>query len=206
MPTCVSWVCNTKAETETGNEIHGFGRQINWSYLLGEYTQKFLTFASDRTEALRGIGQLYEDAGDQHDGQCYRKDGCIPEYGVWKDQLAFQLLWFNDDPYYRHSRLPVMPSWSWAATDGAKIWPSEYTDRTWASARRAEELPERLLITSPGHLQIRGHLRTIQSMPSVVNDELTARDLNLDDLQYIWDDCLKEFEYFNVLRKDKKDG
>ena len=23
MPTCVSWVCNTKAETETGNEISG---------------------------------------------------------------------------------------------------------------------------------------------------------------------------------------
>jgi hypothetical protein len=207
MPTCVSWVCNTRAEIKTGHEIYNFGRQINWSYLLEEYTTKFLTFASDHTEALRGIGQLYEThAGDQHEGQCYRKDGYIPEYGVWKDQLVFQLLWFNHGSYNPHGGLPDMPSWSWVATDSAKLWPTEGTS-IWASTRLAEELPEQLLIASSGHLQIRGHLSTIQSMPSYVKDEFTARDLELGELQCIWDSPWNQrSEDFNILTQDTNDG
>lgn len=70
-----------------------FRRQENWSYLLRDYTSKSLTFALDRTEALKGIGQLYEvQVEDTHEGQCYRKDCYISEYDVWKDRLIFQLL------------------------------------------------------------------------------------------------------------------
>jgi hypothetical protein len=208
MPACISWVCNTEGETETGYDFYGFLRQENWSDLLREYTKRSLTFASDRTEALRGIGQLYQN--HPRDGrerqQCYRKDGYIPEYGVWKDQLVFQLLWFKNGSYYRHGMLPNMPSWSWAATDSAKQWPSENTG-TWASTRRAEELPEQLLISSSGHLQIRGHLSTIQSMPSYVKDEFTARDLELGELQCIWDSPWNQrSEDFNILTQDTNDG
>jgi hypothetical protein len=80
-----------------------------------------------------------------------------------------------------------MPSWSWAATGSAKIWPPEGTS-IWTSACRAEELPEQLSIIPSGHLQIRIHLSTIQSAPSYVKDEFTARDSKLGGLKYVWGD------------------
>lgn len=170
---------------------------------MREYTTKSLTFASDRTEALRGIGRLYETrAEDQHEGQCYRKDGYIPEYGVWKDQLVFQLLWFNNGTYCRYGSLPNMPSWSWAATSSAKIWPSEGTS-IWASTREAEELPEHLSVTSSGHLQIRGHLSTIHSMPSHLKDEFTARKFKLGRLESVWGSISSG--NFYLLRQDTND-
>jgi hypothetical protein len=207
MPACISWVCDTEEKTETGRIFYGFERQENWSDLLREYTTKSLTFASDRTEALRGIGQLYENytyPGDPQEVQYYRKDGYIPEYGVWKDQLVFQLLWFNNRSD-RHSRLPNIPSWSWAATDGAKSWPPEEAD-TWSSTRSAEELPEQLLITSSGPLQIRGHMSTIQSMPSYVKDKFTARDLELVVLLQAWGTWFPISEDFIIITQDTNDG
>ena len=71
MPACISWMCNTKGETETGRGFIGFGRRKKWTYLLREYTRRSLTFASDRTEALRGIGQSYENAGNHREDLYY---------------------------------------------------------------------------------------------------------------------------------------
>jgi hypothetical protein len=206
MPAGISWVCGTEGENELGNRFHGFSRQENWSYLLREYTKRSLTYASDRTEALRGIAQLYESQTPfTNERQCYRKDGYIPEYGVWKDQLMFQLLWFKSGSYYRHGRLPNMPSWSWAATDSAKLWPNEGI-YIWNSTRLAEHLPEQLLITSSGPLQIRGHMSTIQSMPSYVEDEFTAHDLELDVLQWVWGSWCGRSEDFTTITQDTNDG
>jgi hypothetical protein len=196
--------------TETGKPFCGFDRQENWSFLLAEYTTRSLTFASDRIEALRGIANLYQNfPKDQyiaHTGweiegiehQHYRKDGYIPEYGVWEDGLVFQLLWFSNGSCFNDGRLANMPSWTWATTESAKRWLSEGTAPEWDNTRRAEEMPERLVIASTGNLQICGHLSTIQSTRSYVRDELTARDLKLDRLQCLYD----SWENFHILTQD----
>jgi hypothetical protein len=145
VPNCISWVCNTADVTETGQPFSGFGRKESWSILLQEYTTRSLTFASDRIEALRGIAKLYQQ---------YRKDGYIPEYGVWEENLVLQLLWFNNRSCSNDRRLANMLSWSWAATKSSKRWPPEGVGATeWDYISRAKQMPERLVIASSGHLQ-----------------------------------------------------
>jgi hypothetical protein len=193
MPNCISWVCNMANVTETGKPFRGFNWQKNWSSLLAEYTTRSLTFASNSIEAPRGIAALY---------QSHRKDRYIPEYGVWEEDLVFQLLWFKDGSCFDDGRLANMPSCSWAATQSAKRWPSENTDPVWDSTREAKEMPERLVITSAGHLRVFGHLSTIQPAPSYVRDEFTARDLKLNDLKRFYYQWNKYPPGFHLLTQD----
>jgi hypothetical protein len=184
MPNCILWVCNMVDVTEIGKPFSGFSRERDWSILLAEYTTRSLTFASDCIEALRGIAALYQN---------HRKDRYIPEYGVWEKDLVSQLFWFNNGSCFDDGRLVNMPSWSWAATQSAKTWPSK---------REAKEMPERLVITFAGHLRVFGHLSTIQPAPSYVQDEFTARDLKLDALQYFYYKWNRNTPVFHLLTQD----
>lgn len=102
--------------------------------------------------------------------------------------MVFQLLWFNECSSFDNGSLSNIPSWSWAATRGVKTWPPEGSDITLDTSRLAEEMPQRLLPTPAGHLQVCGHLSTIQPAPSCVQDKYTARDLELHELacSYGW--------------------
>ncbi|EAT80048.1 hypothetical protein SNOG_12750 [Parastagonospora nodorum SN15] len=46
---------------------------------------------------------------------------------MWEEHLMFQLLWFNGGSSFDDDSLTTMPSWSWAAMESAKRWPSEET-------------------------------------------------------------------------------
>ncbi|KAI4941729.1 hypothetical protein J4E91_010603, partial [Alternaria rosae] len=192
MPNCVSWICNMASVAETGEPISGFYREQDWPLLLREYTTKSLTCPEDRVAALRGIGALY---------QRYRKDLYIPEYGVWEKDLTFQLLWFNKGRSFDDGELPGMPSWSWAAIKGAKTWPPE-RNSGWDFLCVPKEMPELLAIDSAGHLRILGHLSTILTASSYVQEPLTERDLELlelGDLYRLWKD---DIPGFHLLAKD----
>jgi hypothetical protein len=80
-----------------------------------------------------------------------------------------------------------MPSWSWAAMQSAKRWPSEETGFGWNIIYQAEELSERLAITPAGHLQVFGNLSTIKMGPSYVREKFTVRDLKLNGLPDSYD-------------------
>lgn len=168
MPRSISWICNGAKVTETGEGVRGFDRYNEWTSLLREYTLRSLSFASDRLEAIRGIATF---------NQFRRKDRYVPEYGVWEEDLAYQLLWLNDGSNFDNSRLANIPSWSWAAIGGAKEW----VDKRVSKKRKFgdEEMSHRLVMTSAGHLQISGHLSTIQPAPKYQRDVLIVQKFAL---------------------------
>lgn len=179
MPDSISWICDGATVTETGRELHYTTRRYTWFVMLVSYTKRSLTFASDRREAVQGIASLYQGflgpgltTNTCRPYQVQLQDQYISEYGVWKENLAFQLLWSKAGRPVENSHLAHIPSWSWAATGFAKMWPSG----TWASDPKSEScymrgtMSKRLVLTSAGHLEILGHLSTVQ-LPPIARDE-----------------------------------
>jgi hypothetical protein len=106
------WKCGQCAVNERGNAGDlGLYETMSWLYCLTEYSKKHLTYPSDRITALLGI---VDQIGES------RSDSFVTEFGVWKHQLVEQLLWRSLE--IREEDLPDLPSWSWAATGGAKEW------------------------------------------------------------------------------------
>lgn len=194
MPDCISWACKKVRVTESGQTAHLFTRDKEWSVLLENYTKRSLTFASDRVEALRGIAAFL---------QRYQTDRYIPEYGVWERDLVFQLLWFSPDACFDEGRLASMPSWGWAATKNAKIWPPEYCNNKWDSFPKAEEMPERLVITSAGHLLVFGHLGIKKSALSYVQGRDILDGLKLYEIQDLYPKIYVTRDDFSFLIQDK---
>jgi hypothetical protein len=164
IPGGVSWICQTLSVNEAGGDDVFFFESHSWFQLLRRYTMKSLTIPSDRVQAIRGI------AAEQ---QCFRKDGYIPVYGVWEDRLVHQLLWMRSGPPY-HDGCLDLPSWSWIATGCHKIWPFELHE-SYDGMFRAQEMPQRFIITLMGGLHIVGHLSTTQPTPRCVPDTLLPR-------------------------------
>lgn len=197
MPCGVTWSCKTMSVDEAGESIPFFGRTENWYELLREYTKRSLTFPSDRTEAIRGVAEELS--------RWSRKDRYVPDYGVWEDDLMEQLLWSKDRQYYVDSKLPTKPSWSWVATESAKVWPLGFGGGYLRPY--LETMPEESVITLEGHLHILGHLSTARPAPSYVRDEYTARDLQIPREQRIYPLWGWHYDlYSQVLTQDINDG
>lgn len=108
----LSWKCDEIECNERGSHVDlGLYETYSWAYCLQEYTRKLLTVPSDRLVALLGISAEMQKS---------RNDSFVPEFGVWEDNLAEQLLWTPTDMMLEN--LPGLPSWCWAATGGAKNW------------------------------------------------------------------------------------
>jgi hypothetical protein len=166
MPHGITWSCKTQSVDEGGEPMCDFDRTKDWFGLLREYTKRSLTFPSDRTEAIRGVA---EDPI-----RWSRKDQYIPDYGVWKDKLLEQLLWSKHGPCFDDTILSNKPSWSWAATESAKVWPLEFSSN-W-QVPDLETMPEELMITHEGYLHVLGHLSTAKPASSYVRQEYTVSD------------------------------
>ncbi|KAH7397035.1 heterokaryon incompatibility protein-domain-containing protein [Phaeosphaeria sp. MPI-PUGE-AT-0046c] len=198
MPNCISWLWDSEQVTGTGEYLFVLSQEIHWSDLLTVYTAKSLTFPPDRVEALRGVANLYPrgptDPTDKWDYSItqprpqFSRDGYVAEYGVWREHLVFQLLWFHHGPCYDDGRLATMPSWSWAATDSIKGWPKErIIPKGCDNIRNAEEMPKALVITSAVHLKIVGHSSTIKLVPFCVQHNFDTHDLKLVSLLRLYD-------------------
>lgn len=116
----VKWKCN-EAELDTRGNSRDLGlyETYSWLHCLNQFSEKKLTIPSDRIIALLGIvAELQE----------HRNDSFATKLGVWEHGLAEQLLWrHSDTPCYD---FPGLPSWCWAATEGAKQWVTKlYQDR-----------------------------------------------------------------------------
>jgi hypothetical protein len=223
MPGGITWKCNSISVNESGESFLDLRRNKSWTLLLSEYTRRALTFPSDRTEAIRGVAEEFQRS---------RTDRYILDYGVWEDQLTDQLLWFKDGSFFDNGRLSHKPSWSWITTGGAKIWPqmvyfvnsdgtaSFMPPSTWNTVGSAKIRPHKVLafkpmdletisnelvITPGGDLQILGHLSTIRLAPSYVRDRYTARDLQVPQVQSLYDSWSEQPASSYILTQDIDD-
>ncbi|KAJ0163679.1 hypothetical protein CTA2_2591 [Colletotrichum tanaceti] len=108
----VNWQCGGIECNERGTDVDlGLYETMSWLDCLREYTDKLLTVPSDRLVALLGIVAEMQKS---------RSDSFVPEFGVWEDDLAEQLLWRPTAAM--RDNLLGLPSWCWAATEGTKLW------------------------------------------------------------------------------------
>lgn len=83
-------------------------QQKIWRTWASNFSQRSLTFATDKLPALAGITQYYQDV-----------TGCAPVVGMWDRSLLGDLLWIRlrtadtDDDGESRWNVCEFPSWSW---------------------------------------------------------------------------------------------
>jgi hypothetical protein len=144
----IAWQCDDLGTWERGHHKWlDFVEQLSWLGLLTKYSQKRLTNAGDRLYALQGIA---EKIGETRD------DYYNTSYGVWGDEgLYEQLLWRQDQPLLETGVLDL-PTWTWAATGGSKVWCLESIGDS-----ACESMPRTLQLGSSGALSSSGDLSNV---------------------------------------------
>jgi hypothetical protein len=83
-----------------------------WSWIVEEYTSRFLSYNSDKAVAISNIAQEIHKK---------REDKYVA--GMWHTDLAIQLCWFIDDTTQDRFPLYIAPTWSWLSTLGRVSYP-----------------------------------------------------------------------------------
>jgi hypothetical protein len=139
----VSWQCSNLETWEHGAQHHlYFYESKSWFSLLGCYCEKQITNAEDRLYALRGIAEEMQNT---------REDQYNPVYGIWDTKIYEQLLWKRSKPPPEAGVLDL-PTWTWAATGGAKTWCVQFEGNDVLQA-----MPKLLDLSSSGALVSSGH-------------------------------------------------
>ncbi|MCJ1397977.1 hypothetical protein MMC11_001173 [Xylographa trunciseda] len=90
-----------------------------WHIIVGEYSQRSLTFSTDKLPALSGLAaQFQRITGDRYYA------------GLWEKDFPHSLCWEASMPYKRPSAY-LAPSWSWASFDSGVTYP--LPTNTWKS-------------------------------------------------------------------------
>jgi hypothetical protein len=158
----ISWKCSDQEIGERGADHDlGFYEELSWISLLTEYSEKKLTNAGDRLFALQGvIEELRDTRGDHyHDS-----------YGVWDSDIYKQLLWRQDKPPLEAEALKL-PTWTWAATGGTKMWSSRFSGQGAITS-----MPQVLQISSSGALLSSGHIS--QDLPTLSSRTLPRNNVH----------------------------
>lgn len=79
-----------------------------WYRIVSMYSQAQLTKASGKLIALAGVVD-----------EITRRIGWKYVWGLWRECLVLNLLWFLDKPAQMRPNRELIPSWSWASVDGA---------------------------------------------------------------------------------------
>jgi hypothetical protein len=166
----IFWECSLSGVAEPCRRKHfGFLEHLSWTSLLESYCRRKLTNAEDRLYALRGVA---EDMKRPHKGQYFH------DYGVWEDDLPWQLLWQQSDSYLDSLNLPT---WCWAATGGCKSWVQLNNDhRTIVDMK----------VTKLGSLTTVGHVTKVG-----FTSHLPSQDIwdYLDEIAHYSSNCEKFF-------------
>jgi hypothetical protein len=87
----------------------------NWTRLVEDYSQRYLSKEGDKLPALSGIAQLYQEK---------HKDTYLA--GIWLSRLLEHLCWCvpNDATESHRPSDYRAPSWSWASIDGKVVFDS----------------------------------------------------------------------------------
>jgi hypothetical protein len=79
--------------------------------LINNFTQRSLTFGTDKLPALSGIAQrLHAVIGGDYLA------------GIWSNDIKYGLLWKSELNFCGHVQPYRAPSWSWAVTDGPVVY------------------------------------------------------------------------------------
>ncbi|KAK5997745.1 hypothetical protein PT974_00102 [Cladobotryum mycophilum] len=103
----IIWSCKTITQRETGEKCFSIARNSRWKPIVECYSDRQLTFATDKLIALEG---LRTESG--------RNSGYEYLFGVWRESLPDQLLWQVTRPVDGDSdeiNDPLkLPTWTWA--------------------------------------------------------------------------------------------
>ena len=89
---------------------------LAWARIVEEFTERQLTYISDRLAAIRGVSDALSRSV---------KYNCIA--GIWPVSLYKGLLWCTWQP---RRRTGLAPTWSWASVDGEIRWPGLWSHHT----------------------------------------------------------------------------
>jgi len=185
MPLGLSWRCDGIDTVEGGSRVNlGHTEKRSWNQLLRSYTTRSLTYPSGRLHALRGIVTHL---------QRNRKDRFLHKYGVWEDELHQQLLWRQLAPSIETDSLPL-PTWSWAATGGAKQW----MDSTHLEMLDLKTITRRLHISASEAMRSAGYVATSALKIDLVTSDATSILWRLGSYAYV-----EELEFTVMLSINK---
>jgi hypothetical protein len=109
----ISWKCSGLETWERGASLDLiFYENQSWLSLLNNYCEKRMTNSGDRLYALKGVTDEMQHT---------RQDLFNSVYGIWESDIYAQLLWRQDESPLEAEALDL-PTWTWAATGGAKRW------------------------------------------------------------------------------------
>ena len=156
MPGGITWDCKGMKIDECGHHrsFWLFENQ-SWYTLLESYTSKAITYPSDRIEALQGVVAEFSTSPD------YREDHFYTEYGVWQREIERQLLWRYITVEAIPAPLVHLPTWSWAATGGEKVWVVKAYARYWEKAMSVVGIEPSGVLYTKGNMSTR-ELTTIR--------------------------------------------
>ena len=114
------WQVETAGSSDlSDNQVEDILRTYwEWIGIVTEFSQRDLTYRSDRLPALAGLAKVVQDRIDQ-DTYCA---------GLWRYDLSSNILWSKNTGGHNHPsrREPFSleyPSWSWIATTNAVYFP-----------------------------------------------------------------------------------
>ncbi|KAJ6788800.1 hypothetical protein PWT90_02803 [Aphanocladium album] len=105
-PAGVMWSCKTLTQRETGERCFNISRNTRWKTVVEAYSERRLTYPTDRLAALDGLRT-----------ELQRKDKQRYLSGLWEGRLPDQLLWQVAHKLERIEDAPNplgLPSWTWA--------------------------------------------------------------------------------------------
>ncbi|KAF8551532.1 HET-domain-containing protein [Imleria badia] len=129
-----------------------------WTDIQISYTRCQLTRFSDRLVAISGVVKRIE-----------MLTGWVNVWGLWKEQLSRELLWFVEEPTRGRPEQYLAPTWSWVGIEGRvmmaigsaekRIWMAEVVDVGTLEGRghvRIRGIMKRVRYTDEGRLSPRG--------------------------------------------------
>ncbi|KAM0518199.1 hypothetical protein ACHAPE_004608 [Trichoderma viride] len=101
----IIWSCKAITQRETGERCYSVSRNTRWKNIIEQYSDRQLTFPTDRLIALEGLRR-----------ELGKKIACEYAFGVWKESLPNQLLWQVTRRIEGTAILDPLklPTWTWA--------------------------------------------------------------------------------------------
>ncbi|KAF2197812.1 HET-domain-containing protein [Delitschia confertaspora ATCC 74209] len=148
---CLVWSCKMITQRETGGSCHSTARNPRWKFIVEKYSARLLTNPTDRLIALEGLAIE----------MAKRRGNDTYWFGLWKNSMPDQLLWYCVEPAQRMRCPLAVPTWSWASsTHGVRFLDIQ-------SAKNFSQIIR--LHHEHGTLTIRGPLTKLQNILSPAN-------------------------------------
>ena len=124
---------------------------IDWGDIVQEYTERSMTFQTDKLIAIKGIANAAAPIVSR-------------DYfaGLWIDShrsITMGLLWSSGRKKIGHQRLDIAPSWSWASTPGEVSWPGHWLCQLECRIRILELKKFETATRASAELVVETHLR-----------------------------------------------